>query len=406
MMRKVFSLNVSILAVMSFATIASAQDVVFNLDIPNGTPPDASQLQFSILSASGLPYHGLTADQTASLAASGTGYLQTFTITGTAAQNGGSYSTTMVGRNPFLRGKLPTHTKVPVFPLVLTFNSDPGTTFDPRVPSANNCTAGHTVTELLQNSPLFTPYPFTSNGVNVGPAQYIDAFQRSEFWSLINGANYHTIMDLSYPAAIGITIGTSVGFTQNIGCTGKVGFIEINAYENFIQTVLIPYVKTNYGVDATQFPMFLQSNVYWYINTPSVCCVLGYHNAIGAGPIQTYSPTAWDSSGIFGAVAQDGAVATHEIGEWANDPYVNNPTPAWGHIGQVGGCQGNLEVGDPLTGTQFPPLVGVNGYTYHMQELAFYNWFIGGPSLGTGGKYSNNGTFKGFAKLCPPGGTN
>ncbi len=40
----------------------------------------------------------------------------------------------------------------------------------------------------------------------------------------------------------------------------------------------------------------------------------------------------------------------YEVTEWANDPYVNNATPAWGGIGQVGGCQGNFEVGDALTG--------------------------------------------------------
>ncbi len=41
----------------------------------------------------------------------------------------------------------------------------------------------------------------------------------------------------------------------------------------------------------------------------------------------------------------------YEVTEWANDPYVNNATPAWGGVGQtVGSCQGNFEVGDPLTG--------------------------------------------------------
>jgi hypothetical protein len=62
----------------------------------------------------------------------------------------------------------------------------------------------------------------------------------------------------------------------------------------------------------------------------------------------------------------------HEIGEWMNDPFGNNPTPLWGHTGQVSGCQNNLEVGDPLTGTIVPPVVMPNGFTYHLQELAFF----------------------------------
>ena len=34
-----------------------------------------------------------------------------------------------------------------------------------------------------------------------------------------------------------------------------------------------------------------------------------------------------------------------------------NPTPKWGHIGQVSGCQSNLEVGDPLSGTNAPAVL-------------------------------------------------
>jgi len=42
------------------------------------------------------------------------------------------------------------------------------------------------------------------------------------------------------------------------------------------------------------------------------------------------------------------------------------------------------------------------GVTYTLQELAFYSWFLGSsPSLGAGGKYSDNGTFKGFAQSLP-----
>ncbi len=74
---------------------------------------------------------------------------------------------------------------------------------------------------------------------------------------------------------------------------------------------------------------------------------------------------------------------------------------AWGNIGQVSGCQGNLEVGDPRTGTNFPAATA-NGFTYHLQELAFFSWFFHqSPSWGAGGKYSNNGTFTTLAANCP-----
>ena len=63
-----------------------------------------------------------------------------------------------------------------------------------------------------------------------------------------------------------------------------------------------------------------------------------------------------------------------------DDPFRINPTPLWGNIGQVqGACQGNLEVGEPLTGTDVPDVTMPNGYTYHLQELAFFSWFFGAP---------------------------
>jgi hypothetical protein len=37
-------------------------------------------------------------------------------------------------------------------------------------------------------------------------------------------------------------------------------------------------------------------------------------------------------------------------------------------------CQNNLEVGDPLSGTNFSPIGGRNGFTYHLQELWFFSW--------------------------------
>ena len=44
-----------------------------------------------------------------------------------------------------------------------------------------------------------------------------------------------------------------------------------------------------------------------------------------------------------------------------------------------------------------------NGYAYHVQELAFFSWFFGEPSLGAGGLFSNNGSFTRNALPCPPG---
>ena len=64
-----------------------------------------------------------------------------------------------------------------------------------------------------------------------------------------------------------------------------------------------------------------------------------------------------------------------------------------------------LENGDALSGTN--RTLTVFGYNYHVQELVFVGWFYHlNPSLGINNWYSNFGTFRGFARPCPPGGTN
>jgi len=45
-----------------------------------------------------------------------------------------------------------------------------------------------------------------------------------------------------------------------------------------------------------------------------------------------------------------------------------------------------------LSGTLFPS-VTLSSFTYHVQELAFYSWFYGSPSIGAGADFSDNATF-------------
>ena len=70
-----------------------------------------------------------------------------------------------------------------------------------------------------------------------------------------------------------------------------------------------------------------------------------------------------------------------------------------GNIGQVSGCQANLEVGDPLGGNTLRMFM--NGFTHHPQELAFFSWFYHRkPSLGINGWYSDNDTLESPAAPC------
>jgi hypothetical protein len=296
---------------------------------------------------------------------------------------------------------------VKLIPVIVHIGSN---TFDPTAVDA--CTAGgtHTTVDLVQNSPLFVSTSLTLNGISEGSTQYMDAFRRAEFDSLVGSyPSYHTMLNLTTLSAYTLTSGVvgTHGNTFSSGCA-LLGLLANNWLDGVITGTILPSYGAQLG--PTDFVIVLFRNVVQTTNDPPTiikCCILGYHGATGV-PAQTYGTMDYESSGDFGAGVNDLSVGVHEVGEWLDDPLGSNPTPAWGKIGQVSGCQGNLEVGDPLSGTLATGVTMHNGVNYHHQELAFFSWFFNSKlttSLGAGGKFSSNGTFGGPSKACPPGGT-
>lgn len=322
--------------------------------------------------------------------------------TATAAQGGGSYSGIMVGRSPFAHGHRVTTIPTYLVPVKLTF-ADSGTVFDPT--GTDSCSpAGESVITLVQNSPLLVPTDFTMNGVDVGTGQYVDEFQRANFWSEVEGTPYHTTFSTTPTVVptIALTVPIGNGQTFDVGGCKPAGVMDFNWWDTQVQTVIIPALAAQ-GVGPANLPQFIFDSVVEYEGTLTNCCILGYHsgyNNSSSGLLQTYLTTTFDNTGAF-SESPTTAPMSHEIGEWMDDPTGNNPTPSWGNIGQVSGCQANLEVGDPLSGTTFAVTNTSTGVTYTLQELAFFNWFLGAtPSLGAGGGYSNEGSFQNYAGPC------
>ena len=310
-----------------------------------------------------------------------------FTNSVVSPLDGRTYTFNIAGSDPTLPA---VSTTIKYIPIVLRVHFSDGTVLDPTLPGCGDTVS---VQDRFFNGPLFVNVPLKSNGINVGKTQVIDGFQRAEFWSLVKGTPYH--LKLKAGAAIrDIDVNAPSGSTTAPGaCAGsghRLGEIPINGWDNLIVTQINMFAKTN------QLPIVMAYNV---VETSGGCCIIGYHNAYGrTGGTQTYATGAYTDPGIFSPGLQDIHAYTHEIGEWANDPFINNGTPAWGHVGQVGGCQNNFEVGDPLTGTPF--LVTLNGFTYHPQELAFFDWFYRTPAKGTGGEFSFEGTFETSQGTC------
>jgi hypothetical protein len=276
--------------------------------------------------------------------------------------------------------------------------------FDPT--AADSCLAGHhnVASNLFQNSPIFKAATFDFGGTIVGTTQYNDALQRGSFWQVLgsDGGDYHVLLNpvkalasivIDVPAAHGLAI---PAYFAGASACGAIGVVDINWLDSYLQSTVLPALLPH-GVKPATFPIFLYHNVVQSDGAPaaasSSCCILGYHSTAGF-PIQTYAVADFETTGFYSAAYQDTVAVSHEVAEWMNDPFGNNAAPAWGGTGQdLGVCQNNLEVADPLSGTEAPPIVMGNGFTYHLQEVAFPSWFFGGPSTGINGWYSSNGTF-------------
>lgn len=359
--------------------------------------------------------------------------LWTFDIQG--SRDNDHHNGTIVGHSPF-KGtaavdKVPVYL-VPLFirthrvatsidPKTLIIKTQPGdVTVDPTQADQKCLQAPNNIpVTLVEQSPVLTPAHFVFGGHDFGTTQYIDAFQRANFAKVLgpNVDQYHLLLApvrvlspifIDVPPNEGLAI-TEGDFFQafNFSICAPFQLVDINWFDAFVQGTVIPRLAAE-GVDSTTLPVFVAYEASWPVadvTNLNNCCAVGYHNATGGPlPTHTYGVVDFDRTGFYVGppAGLDTEVLAHEVGEWANDPFGSNGTAPWGNTGQVAGCQANLEVGDPLTGTDVPPVKMPNGFTYHLQELAFFSWFFGRPSVGVNGWFSNNGTFlKDAGPPCP-----
>ncbi len=259
-----------------------------------------------------------------------------------------------------------TSTTVPVYiiPIKMVYGSTNGNmTFDPVAHILPN---GRNIVQNLTSSPLFTSdVNFTQGGVNLGTTQYIDAYQRGNFWSSVStNSGYHVLFGTpTVLAEQTITVSRSQGkVITNPFASGKVGTMSINAFDSKLQTFMTSFTQINPGV----LPLFVTYDIYLTQN--GGCCIGGYHSANGANPTgQTYSYGTYVDS--VGAFSQDVSALSHELGEWMDDPFVNNAV----------NCTDNsiMENGDPLEGRANYGGYHYtdNGFQYNLQSLVFLGYF-------------------------------
>ncbi len=345
--------------------------------------------------------------------------LWTFRVEGTP-RDGLTHVGAMVGTNPFT-GKETSRVPTVIIPMIITTHTV-ATSFDPNtgtlgtapgdVTQNSNAHDKHCLTapnnvpsKLLYESPIFQKTNFSFGGVSLGHTQYIDAFTRANFYGALGGdpAGYHVLFEpVSIAKPVSIDVPSNEGLAITDGSLfgppafcAPVQILDINWFDSYINGTLLPELAKQ-GVSADSVPVFFlyNTNLAAPVSNLYSCCILGYHSFAGEPtPSQLYSVAEIDVSQFFLPALENTSVMAHEMGELVNDPYGDNEVPPWGHSGQQSACQENLEVGDPLTGTDMPQVTMPNGYTYNLQELVFFSWFFGGESIGVNGWYSSNGTF-------------
>jgi hypothetical protein len=269
----------------------------------------------------------------------------------------------MVGPDP---SKNNTTTTIPVVfvPIKFVYGKNNGNkTFDPNKAMFKGTTVS--VSKTILASPIFqSEIDFKQGGTDLGKTQYIDAFQRGNFWgkNVKKNTKYHVL--LGKPTIIKeqtLNVTPAEG-TVSVQFGHTVGLFDFNTMDSVLQG----YIKNIKQIQPNVLPVFLAYDIYL---TSGGCCIGGYHFVNGGPPTgQTYSfSTVHDQVAHF---SEDTAALSHEIGEWMDDPFFGSNTV---------GCQDNsqMEVGDPLVEDDHPYVV--NGFTYHLQDLVFIGYF-GAPT--------------------------
>jgi hypothetical protein len=286
------------------------------------------------------------------------------TWNGSFTYGGRTYRYNMVGTAPSAN----TNTTIPVYiipvKIVVTHNTTTST-FDPKHILSN----GNTVIQNTVDSPLFdSTTTYTQHGVDVGTTQYVDAFQRANFWGTVK-THTNSHLHLGGPT---VTAERTLNPPSRYGTTGRpfgftAGLVDINWFD-----AQLPAIISSLGIGPNAFPIFLTYDVYLTQNNQ--CCIGGYHSSEGSfSAPQSYAQASYvDHSGAF---SQDVSALSHEIGEWADDPLVvninGNNTPC-----------GILENGDPLEGNANYGAYRyvLHGFIYNLQDLVTLPYFGAPPS--------------------------
>jgi hypothetical protein len=231
--------------------------------------------------------------------------------------------------------------------------------------------------------------------------QLQDATMRAQF-NKTGTSGYHVILHPNVRPAVTIDVPSNQGTLLQSGRGVVFADIDIGWWSAKIQNL-------ESSADPTHLALFLTNNVLLFVGKDIFnCCVIGYHgtrasgagngssNSNGNAKVQTFAWASYISPGIYARPSggtdwalQDIHALSHEIAEWADDPFVNNYVEPWlTPTAPQYGCTPILETGDPVVGIGFAMgsnlfrqgpnpngTVSADGY-YHPEDEALLPWFM------------------------------
>jgi len=266
--------------------------------------------------------------------------------------------------------------------------------------------------------------------------QLQDATMRAQF-DKTGASPYHLKLHPNLLPAVTINVPKNQGILRVSGRGVVFADVNISWWSGQINNL-------EQSADPTHLPLYLTDDVMLHSGKSLTdCCVIGYHGTIAAGnrlgngksqgnaAVQTFAWASYVSPGLYSRAnggtdwaLQDIHAISHEIAEWADDPFVNNGVEPWlTPTAPQYGCTSVLETGDPVVGIGFAQ--GTNTFrqgpnpngtqsadgAYHPEDEALFPWFLRLPpnaagseptQSGSGGRYTLMGDLNPFPGFRQP----
>jgi len=251
--------------------------------------------------------------------------------------------------------------------------------------------------------------------------QLLDATMRSQFNKVGSNATYHLVLDTPVvvdPVTIDVPDGMGILMTP--------GFITYANVDSHWFSTRIQNQLGRLQLDPTRLAIFLTDDVILSDGpNPAGGFVIGAHGAgpatsssngsahgNGNQPVQTFIWSSWLTPGFFrratNFAVQDVYSLSHEVVEWANNPFGDNTVLPWRSVtAPQYGCSNQFETGDPVF--RFGFTLGHNPLherfsdgTYHLSDEALLPWFMRSAAATQDGRFTFLGNLNQVSSFHQP----